>query len=348
MKKPIVFTSIVTLLPLLLTGCAEIGCKNASVSLIYLIAAIISLMIFACYLLIQRKDRWFVVLFASVFVVNFGYFMLAVSPTLELALWANRIAYLGSVFLPISMLLIILKTVDINIKKWVPYLLCSIGTIVFLIAASPGVLDIYYKEVSLVVVDGVSMLKKVYGPLHVVNLIYLLSLFSLIIASIIYAISKKKINSPIYSVILASAVFINIGVWFIEQLVKIDFEILSISYIISEIFLLSLNVLIKENENLKTVPRASEPADSSDAHVTEIDYSRDTIETYLDGQSKLTQTERLIFDLYVTGKTTKEIMAEMKISENTLKFHNKNIYSKLGVSSRKQLVLIYKYLSTGE
>jgi len=33
-------------------------------------------------------------------------------------------------------------------------------------------------------------------------------------------------------------------------------------------------------------------------------------------------------------------MAELDIKENTLKYHNKNIYSKLGVSSRKQLVMI--------
>lgn len=31
-------------------------------------------------------------------------------------------------------------------------------------------------------------------------------------------------------------------------------------------------------------------------------------------------------------------MAELNIKEDTLKFHNKNIYSKLGVTSRKQLL----------
>ena len=33
-------------------------------------------------------------------------------------------------------------------------------------------------------------------------------------------------------------------------------------------------------------------------------------------------------------------MAALNIKENTLKYHNKNIYGKLGVSSRKQLVSI--------
>ena len=57
---------------------------------------------------------------------------------------------------------------------------------------------------------------------------------------------------------------------------------------------------------------------------------------------KLTKTERIIFDYYIAGQSTKEIMSELKITENTLKFHNKNIYSKLNVSSRRQLVEIYR------
>jgi len=52
----------------------------------------------------------------------------------------------------------------------------------------------------------------------------------------------------------------------------------------------------------------------------------------------LTPQERRIYDLYVEGKTTAEIAGIIGIKENTMKFHNKNIYSKLGVSSRKQFL----------
>jgi len=49
---------------------------------------------------------------------------------------------------------------------------------------------------------------------------------------------------------------------------------------------------------------------------------------------------RAIFPLpfYLNGKSAKEIQQIASISENTLKYHNKGIYSKLGVSSRKQLL----------
>lgn len=52
----------------------------------------------------------------------------------------------------------------------------------------------------------------------------------------------------------------------------------------------------------------------------------------------LTPKEREIFDYYLAGKKTKDIMELASINQNTLKYHNKNIYSKLGVTSRKQLL----------
>lgn len=52
----------------------------------------------------------------------------------------------------------------------------------------------------------------------------------------------------------------------------------------------------------------------------------------------LTPTEYRIYELYLAGKSAREIMEITGTKENTLKYHNKNIYSKLGISSRKQLL----------
>ena len=42
----------------------------------------------------------------------------------------------------------------------------------------------------------------------------------------------------LFLIFLCTAVFINMGVWLLEQIVRIDFELLSVSYIVSELFLL--------------------------------------------------------------------------------------------------------------
>ena len=65
---------------------------------------------------------------------------------------------------------------------------------------------------------------------------------------------------------------------------------------------------------------------------------------FVDHQGLLTPTERGIYDLYVEGKNTVQVRQILGITENTLKYHNRNLYSKLGVSSRRQLVEFAKRL----
>lgn len=59
---------------------------------------------------------------------------------------------------------------------------------------------------------------------------------------------------------------------------------------------------------------------------------------FVENLGMLTPSEYRIYELYLSGKTAKQIAEVLHITENTLKFHNKNIYSKLGISSRKQLL----------
>lgn len=54
--------------------------------------------------------------------------------------------------------------------------------------------------------------------------------------------------------------------------------------------------------------------------------------------SSLTPKEHEIFDLYLEGKTGKEIQELLCINPNTIKYHNRNLYEKLGVHSRKELL----------
>lgn len=334
----------------LLTGCGPIGDKTASLSVIYIATALISSVVLAVYCcMIKKKDLWFMLLFSMISVVNLGYLALSFSVTLEEALLANRISYLGSVFLPFSMLFIILNVCKYRYKKWLPVFLSAVSTVMFFIAASPGYSDIYYKDVTLNHVNGVTVLDKVYGSWHSVYLFYLVFYFSVMIFCTAYATFKRKNSNTHHVIILIIAVTVNIGVWLIEQLVKIDFEFLSVSYIISELFLLSLCFMLQENEVTDTekdkesiIPPTSDNEKNSqhneanghdEAFLMQCDFFESQIKT-------LTPTEKTVFTLYLDGKGTKEIMTILNIKENTLKYHNKNIYGKLGVSSRKQMLEI--------
>lgn len=335
----------------LLCGCS--AGKATSIWGIYAATAVLALLLLIGYCCIHaRKSPWFLLLFVSVFVVNSGYFVLSTAPNLAVALNANRLSYLGSVFLPLSMWMIIANISGIPYRKWLPRLLIGIAVVVFLIAASPGYLDIYYKEVTFQKINGIVMLKKVYGPLHSLYLVYLLGYFAAMITVIIHAVLQDKLESTSYAVILAIAVFVNIGVWMIEQLVQIDFEILSVSYIITELFLLGLHLFMAEVEKQKAqllanvqerYPPDTEGHKETDASQDGID--REQLELFVAGLCHLTPKEREIYEYYVAGMRSAEIMAQLNIKENTLKFHNKNLYGKLGVNSRKQLVRIHNILA---
>lgn len=359
MKRFLSTLSLLILSILCLSGCSGIGNEKASLSIVYASAAVISMILLIAYIcIVPKKNFWYIILFSSVFVVNIGYTILAVSANLEMALWANRISYLGSVFLPLAMLMIIVNVTNTPYKNILPKILFAIAFVIFLIAASPGILPIYYKEVSFKVVNGVSTLVKLYGPLHPLYLIYLVGYFVSMVTVIVRAQIKKIIDTTSHAVILAIAVFVNIGVWFIEQISDIDFEFLSVSYIISELFLLGVHQIMTENQRLRNIVKQVETLNTAgEDDINSVDtmltqpiategFSPERIEIFIKGIDMLTPTERAVYDAYIARVTTKEIMANLNIKESTLKYHNRNIYGKLGVSTRKELLELHKHINS--
>lgn len=59
---------------------------------------------------------------------------------------------------------------------------------------------------------------------------------------------------------------------------------------------------------------------------------------------KLSRRELEVFSKLLTDKTQDQIAKELFISNSSVHFHCKNIYKKLDISSRKQLLIKYKNL----
>ena len=83
---------------------------------------------------------------------------------------------------------------------------------------------------------------------------------------------------------------------------------------------------------------------SAQNEIARLAYSRkqeidpDDYQVFLAGIQSLTPTERKIFDYYLDGLSVKDIIAAASIKESTVRYHNQNIYSKLGVNSLKQML----------
>ena len=313
------------------------GEKTGNMAVIYGITSLLALLLtIGCFRVVRKKEPWFLVLYSSVFVVNLGYFALSVSGSLEAAMLANSVSYLGSVFLPLSMLMIIMKACRLQPKKWVVVALACISICTFLLAASGKSLGLYYKDVTVEFIGNVATLKKVYGPLHGWCLIYLLSYFSVMVGSIVYSFVKKKIKSCRHGIILASLVLGNIGVWYVEQLVDWYFEFLSVIYIITELFLLLLYDELQDYELLQR--KAAENA----ARITSENITEQRIEEILAScpvLDQLTTREREVLMYLLRDMPRKEIAETLYVTENTVKKHTSNIFFKLEVASRRELLI---------
>lgn len=330
---------------------AAAGMKTGNMSLLYGITSALALILLIGYCcIVRQKELWFILLYTAVFVVNLGYFTLSISGSLGEAMLANRISYLGSVFLPLCMLMIIMQACHMRIHKGVLILLICISIATFLLAASGGYLDLYYKEVTVEFVGDVAVLKKVYGPLHGWYLIYLLSYFALMVGTILYASIKKRIGSIKHATILASLVLGNIAVWYVEQLINWNFEFLSVTYLITELLLLLLSDMLEDYERLRQIaelPAISEIPlevripDSEPEHrdscfrLTEEQIAE--ILTESPAVTCLTSREKEVLESLLYDLPRREIAAKLYVTENTVKKHTSNIFSKLEVSNRKEL-----------
>ena len=210
-------------------------------SLAYGIITLISLcMVGACVAMDKKRDMWLLLVFVSVSICNLGYFMLSVSQSLSSALNSNRLAYLGSVFLPFFMLMMVLRFCGMKRPKPLMITLAIIGVVMLGITTSPGILPIYYSTVDIEITDGVTKLIREYGPLHTLYYVYLIGYMFSMVSVAIYAVAKKKIKSRLHTILLLCTVFCNILIWLIEQFLPRGFEWLSVSYILTECLILSI------------------------------------------------------------------------------------------------------------
>ena len=132
---------------------------------------------------------------------------------------------------------------------------------------------------------------------------------------------------------------------------------LSISYIISEIFLLCVHLVMNKYQRMCSIVKQIESAQTLSDPNIKLDSMLETpiestiitseqIEAFIQGLHKLTPTEHSIYDAHIARVTSKEIMASMNIKESTLKYHNRNLYGKLGVTTRKELLEVHKHIKS--
>ena len=320
--------------------------KNGDLTIVYGAIAVLSVLLLAAYLLWEKKrERNFLFLLGCVSAANVGYFLLAVADSLAFAELANVISYFGSAYAVLAMVLIIADVCRMEWKPWLHRSLNGISTAAFVLAASGDLLGLYYTAVSIETVNGMTRLVKEYGPLHILYTLYLLGYILGMVGIIRHAWKKQKLTSPKYTMLLMLAVLVNLGVWAVEQAMDIDFEFLSVSYIVTEVFLLLLYGVLRDyglvqpGGSLVSVQMLPQLYTRQIEPATLPPDMEALFRTFAQRVSTLSAAERRILDYYIAGHDPAEIPDLAFISIHTVKKHNRSIYQKLEVASRDELML---------
>ena len=324
--------------------------KHGNLSIVYGLVALLSVSLLLFYLLREKKrERSFLHLFICVAIINSGYFLLSIAPSLTTALIANAIAYFGTAYSVLAMVYIILDVCQMKKRKWLHWLLWVITTAAFALAASGKWLGLYYRSAQIVKVNGMTRLVKDYGPLHILYTVYLLGYVALMIATIAYAARKKRLASGKYTMLLLCAVLLNIGVWAVEQAIDVDFEFLSVSYMVTEVILLLVYSMLRDYGIVQSGGKlvsaqmlASHPSQAIPAGELPPGME-DMFHGFAEKVKTLSSAERRILNYYIDGHEISEIPELAYISIHTVKKHNRSIYQKLEVASRDELMLYIEF-----
>ena len=310
--------------------------------LIFVLSLIMPILYFV-YIRKKQDEPWLLVLFICVSVVTLGYFLLSLSKTVEFALWANKITYLGQVVVPMSMFMIISKLCGYTYKKWVLGVFIGLAVIMYAIVFTTGWLDWYYKSATLEFENGTAYLVKEYGILHPVNLVYVLIYFVSMLVVCIGSLIKKKDASQKLAGFMLAIVLGNVGMWIIGKLVNTNFELLAVSYLMSVLAYFFVYLLLQDYIRKVDVPTQSK--EKTRVIVLDSIPKAERLERVLKllpADKSLTARQMEMLDGLLDGKSQKEIAADLHISESTVKWHFGILYTTLNVSGRDEILALFK------
>ena len=320
--------------------------NNGVLSIVYGVVALLSVSLLISYCFFdKRKNRRFLILFCCVATSNLGFFLLAICKSLAVAKVANAISYFGGAFSMLIMLLIIHDVCQMRKRQWLTWGLTGISVAISFLAASGDWLGLYYRSVSLEIINGTAHLVKEYGPLHGLYALYLAGYVVLMLLCVAYAAKTKKLSSPKYTIFLLVTVLLNVGVWLVEQAINEEFEFLSVSYMVTEIMLLLIYNMLCDYGIIRPETGVLSVQMLTQLNASQVDPSalppgmEEMFRSFAEKAKTLSSAERRILNYYIDGHDISEIPDLAFISIHTVKKHNRSIYQKLEIASRDELML---------
>ena len=293
----------------------------------------------------KHNEPWMLIFCICVSIVNLGYTLIAISQTVEFALFANKIAYLGQVMLPLCMFMMIAVRCGYNFKKRVTVALLIAAALMYSIILTTGHLNWYYTGAYIENIAGATVLNKEYGILHPINLIYVLIYFVGMISVLCVSLIKNKDASQTHATGMLIIVLGNIGMWLVQKIIPWDFELLSITYLMSAGGFLTVCLLLSDYVHKSEIPPQIVIEEKAPIIIVDSMSRAEKIKLIIESlpeNTMLSPRQMDILERILDGKSRKEIAADLHLSENTVKTHTGMLYKALGVSGKDEIYAQFK------
>ena len=203
----------------------------------YLVIFILS--VICCVVFYWKMRAHFSVLYLLIYVLaftaHFGYVAIALSQNAREALLANKILYVGGCYLPLVGLLLVLSICKIDLPKWVRFLMVSFSSFIYACVLTSGYLPIFYKSLDIETRNGVTVLVKEYGPLHILFYIEIGLYLGATIFALIWGWVKKPNVSRRNLAIAAFMQIFSIFAFFVGRSITKELEWMALADLVDEI-----------------------------------------------------------------------------------------------------------------
>ena len=211
-----------------------------------------SLLCAAIYICMWHKhfDVNFTMIFTLVPVACLGYLLSSLVRTLEGAVIAQQIIYIGGIFLQLFIVFSIFNLCRIDIPRWMRTLLFAVCAAVYASVLTIGREDFFYRKVSFDVVDKEPVLFREYGFMHTVFYALVCVFFLTGILTILYSwLRKKEVPRRILLLLVIPDVICVLTYFVVLKVLGSNVDLVPLGYVIADVVYL----LIAHRVNLYDV-----------------------------------------------------------------------------------------------
>ncbi len=214
----------------------------------YVITTMLAIInLFALIVVVDNKkiNYYFILLMLIMAVSNAGYLAVGLSATVQEAVLATKVSYIGGCFTSPLMILLICSICKYDFGKWFRIGIYAYCFIVYFMILTIGYNDLYYTEYHLETLWDSTVLVNEYGIGH--SMFYLI-LYGAIIAQLvmlIHSMVKKRSVSRKNLFLLFGLEAVNVSLFFIGRLINADFEVMPALYVFNGWFFLIIHYRLR-------------------------------------------------------------------------------------------------------